>query len=130
LCSHIDRKAIHSHPPCITPRNQSSVSKSYSAFGPSESGVTALQAPTGAGAGAASSTAGRAPPPTPSRAQPAPPPRAVRAKANWDFTSEDPNELPFRTGDIVTILSQNGEWWSAELNGRTGLIPANYVTLI
>lgn len=92
--------------------------KSYSAFGGGETGTTSLNAPTAA---AANPAAGRAPPPTPSRAQPAPPARGVRAKANWDFTSEDPNELPFRTGDIVTILTQTGDWWSAELNGRSGM---------
>jgi len=126
--TNIDRKSVHSHPPVITPRQQSCVAKSYSSFAPGESaGVTPLSSATSS---AANPSAGRAPPPTPARSQPAPPPRGARAKANWDFTTDDPNELPFRAGEILNIVTQSGEWWTAELNGRQGLIPANYVTMM
>ena len=39
------------------------------------------------------------------------------------------DELPFAKGDILEILEQDGDWWEAKLNGKTGSIPANYVKL-
>lgn len=63
-----------------------------------------------------------------------PPPKpyktAVQARGLYAFSSESPQELSFNPGDILTIVSQQGDWWTAELNGKTGLIPANYVQLI
>eukprot|EP01080_Neovahlkampfia_damariscottae_P001296 gene1296-11380_t len=47
--------------------------------------------------------------------------------AQYDFESEDPDELPFQEGDVLNILQEGEDWWTAELNGRTGLVPANYL---
>jgi hypothetical protein len=47
--------------------------------------------------------------------------------AQYDFASEDPEELPFSEGDVLTVLETGDDWWKAELNGRIGLVPANYL---
>jgi len=54
----------------------------------------------------------------------------VKAKGLFDFAGEEDGELTFHTNDVLTILEQNGEWWEAELNGKKGQIPANYVQII
>jgi hypothetical protein len=57
------------------------------------------------------------------------PPQKTQAKALWDFNAEAPTELTFKAGDIITIHAKEGEWWTGELRGKTGSIPANYVQL-
>jgi len=52
-----------------------------------------------------------------------------QAKALWDFIAQNPDELSFGAGDMITIHEQVGDWWKGELHGRKGLLPANYVTL-
>lgn len=42
---------------------------------------------------------------------------------------DEDDELAFKKGDVLTITEQNGDWWQATLNGRSGQIPANYVKL-
>jgi len=37
------------------------------------------------------------------------------------------DELTFKEGEVITILHKDGEWWTGELNGVTGLFPANFV---
>jgi len=48
----------------------------------------------------------------------------------YQFDAANDQELSFKTGDILTILSQNGDWWQAGLNGKFGLIPGNYVEIV
>jgi len=50
-----------------------------------------------------------------------------RATAIWDFAGQNPTELSFAKGDVLTILEKTSNWWKAEMNGRQGLIPSNYV---
>lgn len=57
-------------------------------------------------------------------------PKSVRAQAMFDFNAQEANELGFKTGDIINITAQKGEWWEGELNGRRGLLPSNYVKLL
>jgi hypothetical protein len=74
---------------------------------------------------------GAAPPPMPGRPGPAPPKRAgEQARALYAFNPEAPTELGFQPGQVLNVISKNGDWWEAEFNGRRGLIPANYVQLI
>jgi hypothetical protein len=73
----------------------------------------------------------RAPPMAPARpGVGAHPPRMPQAQALYAFNAEAPTELSFQPGQVLTILNKNGDWWEAELNGRRGLIPANYVQLL
>jgi len=39
--------------------------------------------------------------------------------------------LSLKQDDVVTILEfTDAEWWKAELNGKVGHVPANYVRLL
>lgn len=122
LYSQIDRKAVHTHPSVLTPRQQSAAHKTYSVFGSGpvqHTSAPAQQQPVAVGG---------APPGLPGR--PGLPPRGpagVRFRAQWDFATDIPEELPFRAGDTVNVLEQTGDWWKAEMNGRQGLVPANYL---
>lgn len=71
-----------------------------------------------------------APPPVNRGPPPAVPASSARARANYAFTAGSQEELSFNAGEILTIHQRNGDWWMAELNGRRGLIPSNYVALI
>ncbi|RXN01500.1 RelA-associated inhibitor [Acipenser ruthenus] len=48
--------------------------------------------------------------------------------ALWDYTPCNPDELPFRDGDMVTILQRDdeGDWWWASLCGREGFVHKKY----
>ncbi|KAK6470706.1 relA-associated inhibitor-like isoform X2 [Huso huso] len=51
--------------------------------------------------------------------------------ALWDYTPCNPDELPFRDGDMVTILQRDdeGDWWWASLCGREGFVHKKYFGL-
>ncbi|KAG1821786.1 uncharacterized protein BJ212DRAFT_921007 [Suillus subaureus] len=53
----------------------------------------------------------------------------LEARAIWDWESEDPNDLSFRTGDIIEIVKEtNADWWTGRSkSGKQGLFPATYV---
>ncbi|KAL6061939.1 cell division cycle-related protein [Balamuthia mandrillaris] len=52
----------------------------------------------------------------------------VKAKALFDYDAANETELGFKAGDILTITEQDESgWWYAELNGKQGFIPNNYV---
>jgi len=72
-------------------------------------------------------------------AQPLPVPMVVpvvqpmfvgRCQALYQFNASSPQELPFNVGDILNLINVDGAWWRAELHGREGLIPSNYVQRI
>jgi ribosomal protein S24E len=73
-----------------------------------------------------------APTPVPTHSQHSAPPasRVIRAKGAYPFQGQSPDELSFNPGDELVIIDQTGDWWTAEMGGRRGLIPANYVQLI
>lgn len=54
----------------------------------------------------------------------------MRARALFAFSGQDDTELTFKAGDVINIRQNQGEWWEGELNGRVGLMPANYVQMI
>lgn len=47
----------------------------------------------------------------------------------WDYTGENPDELPFREGDCMTIVRREDEdeidWWWARMGDTEGYIPRN-----
>jgi growth factor receptor-binding protein 2 len=54
--------------------------------------------------------------------------RRLRVIAKYDFQPNEPEELAFRKGDVITVLEQDDEnWWKGELRGASGLFPVNYV---
>ena len=57
-------------------------------------------------------------------------PAGTEVVARYDFEGNSDKDLPFDKGDILTILSQalDTNWYHAQhVDGRKGLIPANYV---
>ncbi|XP_027018835.1 sorting nexin-18a [Tachysurus fulvidraco] len=57
----------------------------------------------------------------------------LRARALYDFTSENPGEISVRENEIVTLYSeQDIEGWLEGLNstGHRGLFPASYVEIL
>jgi hypothetical protein len=54
---------------------------------------------------------------------------AARAtcRARFSFEAQLDGDLSIRRGDVITVLSQDGEWWLGELGGRVGRFPSNYV---
>uniref|UniRef100_A0A671VEA4 Osteoclast-stimulating factor 1 n=1 Tax=Sparus aurata TaxID=8175 RepID=A0A671VEA4_SPAAU len=53
----------------------------------------------------------------------------MEAVASVDFNATADNELSFKRGSILKILSDHSDknWFKAEQNGREGMIPKNYV---
>ena len=51
---------------------------------------------------------------------------------NNKSSSQDPDDLPFKKGEILTIVSKDEEnWWTARNSlGQTGSIPVPYVAKV
>ncbi|XP_062984975.1 src kinase-associated phosphoprotein 2 [Elgaria multicarinata webbii] len=48
----------------------------------------------------------------------------------WDCTGDVPDELTFKRGDIIYVLSKEYNrfgWWVGEMNGTIGLVPKAYI---
>uniref|UniRef100_A0A5S6QG63 SH3 domain-containing protein n=1 Tax=Trichuris muris TaxID=70415 RepID=A0A5S6QG63_TRIMR len=59
--------------------------------------------------------------------------RKEYVRANYAYTAENDDELSFKAGDIITVLSKECEdpgWWLGELNGVQGVFPDNFVSAI
>jgi len=55
----------------------------------------------------------------------------IKAKALFDYEAANETELGFKAGDILTVTEQDTSgWWYAELNGKQGFVPNNYVEVI
>ncbi|XP_042263869.1 protein-tyrosine kinase 6b [Thunnus maccoyii] len=78
--------------------------------------------------------------PTPARHPPPPTPLHGRANdsgaiytALWSFESRHPEELSFQEGELFSVITRDGGWWSArkiDKNGRVlgnGIVPSNYL---
>ncbi|BGP35705.1 hypothetical protein JCM10296v2_007557 [Rhodotorula toruloides] len=78
----------------------------------------------GVGQLAVSAPAPRTVPPPPTRTDGG----KMQCKALWDYTKSQPDDLAFKSGDIITIEEEvNADWWKGSLYGQTGLFPANHV---
>lgn len=83
----------------------------------------------------------------PTRDLPPPPPVKKRIRLNitynpvedfenryygkWDCEGGNSQELSFKKGDIIYVLSREFDaksWWVGELNGKFGLVPKTYLT--
>lgn len=55
--------------------------------------------------------------------------RVEKVIAKFDFTGVDPDDLPFKKGDILTVISKDeDQWWTAQNDlGQNGSIPVPYV---
>uniref|UniRef100_A0A2D4GXR3 SH3 domain-containing YSC84-like protein 1 n=1 Tax=Micrurus corallinus TaxID=54390 RepID=A0A2D4GXR3_MICCO len=52
--------------------------------------------------------------------------------AIYPFQGQQPGDLTFNPGDKIKVTTKTDsqfDWWEGSLHGRTGIFPANYVTL-
>ncbi|KAG7242114.1 hypothetical protein INR49_024160 [Caranx melampygus] len=81
------------------------------------------------------------PPKVEPSSKPTPPPPAAAVDKStdyqnyyqglWDCTGDFPDELSFKRGDAIYILSreyQSFGWWVGEKNGNIGIVPKDYLT--
>eukprot|EP00123_Amoebidium_parasiticum_P013536 comp22016_c0_seq1/m.31886 comp22016_c0_seq1/g.31886 ORF comp22016_c0_seq1/g.31886 comp22016_c0_seq1/m.31886 type:complete len:421 (-) comp22016_c0_seq1:159-1421(-) len=67
----------------------------------------------------------------PQKAEPAKAASSKHVRALYTFEVQEEGELGIVAGDIATLLDDSHpDWWKAELNGKVGLIPSNYVEVI
>ncbi|KAL1939690.1 hypothetical protein VTO73DRAFT_9723 [Trametes versicolor] len=70
------------------------------------------------------------PPPIPRRTQ-EPEESGEWAEAMYDYHSEDPGDLDLQEGVRVLILEKTSDdWWTGEIDGQRGLVPAAYVKML
>lgn len=56
-------------------------------------------------------------------------PDELVVQALYDFHPQEPGELEFRRGDVITVTDRTDQhWWNGEIGNRKGLFPATYVT--
>ncbi|SCU78868.1 LAMI_0A06326g1_1 [Lachancea mirantina] len=70
---------------------------------------------------------------SPSRSSRAASSGAPKAVALYSFKGEQGGDLPFRKGDVITIIKKSesqDDWWTGRNNGQEGIFPANYVELV
>ncbi|XP_042553891.1 GRB2-related adapter protein 2 isoform X1 [Dipodomys spectabilis] len=56
-------------------------------------------------------------------------PQDMEAVAKFDFMASGEDELSFRTGDVLKILSNQEEWFKAELGSQEGYVPKNFIDI-
>eukprot|EP01088_Endostelium_zonatum_P010354 TRINITY_DN23776_c0_g1_i1.p1 TRINITY_DN23776_c0_g1~~TRINITY_DN23776_c0_g1_i1.p1 ORF type:complete len:384 (-),score=84.65 TRINITY_DN23776_c0_g1_i1:30-1181(-) len=150
--SHVDRSAVHRHPKVITEETvamkpvygnmeiattvPTTTQSQYNSVAPTQTApytttTTTTYQVTTQPAGGAYSTApagggfGAAPP------HPAPPANYARqAQALYPFDAQSDLELSFAYGEVINIISMDGDWWQGESHGRRGLVPGNYLKLL
>ena len=57
----------------------------------------------------------------------------LRARAIADYTSEDPDDLTFRAGQVIEVTDRGDgpeSWWEGTLDGREGCFPGTFVMLM
>ncbi|XP_074840014.1 GRB2-related adapter protein 2 [Carettochelys insculpta] len=53
----------------------------------------------------------------------------MEAIAKFDFNASGEDELSFRAGDVLKILSSQEEWYRAELRSHEGYVPKNFIDI-
>ncbi|KAI9759256.1 MAG: hypothetical protein M4579_002465 [Chaenotheca gracillima] len=56
-----------------------------------------------------------------------------QAIALFTFDADQPGDLGFKKGDIITILKKTesaNDWWTGKLNDKEGIFPSNYVEVV
>jgi len=55
----------------------------------------------------------------------------MESVAKFDFVATAPDELSFEKGDVLKVLNADDDknWCRAEIRGRQGLVPKNYIAL-
>ncbi|XP_072127710.1 GRB2-related adapter protein 2-like [Mobula birostris] len=53
----------------------------------------------------------------------------MEAIAKYEFSGAGEDELSFRKNDVLKVLSTEDDWYKAELHGREGFVPKNYIEI-
>lgn len=56
-----------------------------------------------------------------------------QAIAKFTFDADQPGDLGFKKGDIITIVKRTeseNDWWTGRIGGREGIFPSNYVEVV
>ena len=58
--------------------------------------------------------------------------RQMKKLSHFLLYLQDPDDLPFKKGEILTVISKDEEqWWTARNSlGQTGSIPVPYITVV
>ncbi|XP_029363576.1 GRB2-related adapter protein 2a [Echeneis naucrates] len=51
----------------------------------------------------------------------------MEARGKYDFSATADDELSFKKGDVLKLLSREDDWYKAEMNGKEGFVPQNYL---
>ena len=52
-------------------------------------------------------------------------------KALYPYAAENPDELTFEPGEIISVIDkEDSAWWKGSLRGTIGVFPSNYVEAI
>merc|ERR1711916_23703 len=55
----------------------------------------------------------------------------IKARALYTYDAANDTELSFKEGDILHVTEQDESgWWFAEIDGRSGFVPNNYVEVV
>ncbi len=103
--------------------------------GAAAAGASKPSAPSGAAPSNAKGPGSTAAAAAPKAADPAPAAAAgaeQQAQALYDFDSSEPDELPFKAGDLIKVYSapDDNDWWQGEFSGKVGIFPKAYVQLL
>lgn len=53
------------------------------------------------------------------------------AEAKYDYTGQESGDLDLREGDRVLVTERtSSDWWTGEIDGRSGIFPMSYVKLL
>ncbi|TKA47382.1 hypothetical protein B0A49_11808 [Cryomyces minteri] len=58
---------------------------------------------------------------------------ANQAIAKFTFEADQPGDLGFKKGDVITIVKRTDnatDWWTGRVDGREGIFPSNYVETV
>lgn len=56
---------------------------------------------------------------------------AIMVKANYNFVAESETEMSLKKGDLIKVTKKIDEgWWVGTCNGKSGMFPSNYVSLL
>lgn len=45
----------------------------------------------------------------------------------YPYESTETGDLTFGTGEYITVIKKDGDWWTGRIGDRTGIFPSNYV---
>ena len=48
-------------------------------------------------------------------------------KALFPYTSDQPGDLAFEAGELISVTKAERDWWIGSIGERTGTFPKNFV---